>query len=121
MKTILIEKKGRKIDVYKSKKFIGTISTYNGWISFSNMKECDILREVAMKNLWFLLHKKVKNGISELESWKKQIEEFDNGTALKNLIDDYDDFDEDEEDPMSMSMFKSEEEKNIALNSINNI
>ena len=113
----------RKIQVYDGKKLFGTISNAWGWICidpveigegndyknnvFSQVfkKNHDILRKIAMENLWWLLHTdELNEDVTELEAWEEKIERWDKGHSYG---------------ANNESLFFPGE-KEIALNSINN-
>ena len=114
----------RKIQVYDGKKLFGTISNAWGWICidpvergegndyknnvFSQVfkKNHDILRKIAMENLWWLLHSdKIGEGYTEQEAWEEKIKNWDRGIVAFHSGNE--------------SVFFPGE-KEIALNSINN-
>ncbi len=98
--------KNRKIRVFDDNKKIGDIITWNGWFAFETNSHPNILRKVAIENLWWLLHSdKINKEYTELEAWQEKIEHFDNGKTPGV--------------PKGESLF-FEGEKEIALNSINN-
>lgn len=116
----------RKIQVYDGKKLFGTISNAWGWICidpvergegndyknnvFSQVfkKNHDILRKIAMENLWWLLHSdNINDDYTELEAWEEKIKRWDKGIINMTLVN-------------NESAFYSDEEKEVALNSINN-
>lgn len=112
----------RQIKVYDGKKLFGTISTFCHWICIDPVergegiksdifqKNHDILRKIAMENLWWLLHNdNLDEDITELEAWESKINYWDKGIICGVSID-----------RQPKSNFLSESEKIIALNSINN-
>ena len=100
----------RKIQVYDGKKFLGEINEFWHWISLSNRENHDILRRGAMENLWWLLHSdSLDEDVTEQEAWEEKINYWDKGRMCGVPADN---------EPSSN--FLSEEEKMIALNSINN-
>ena len=100
----------RRIKVFDGKKLVGEISEFWHWISFSNPENHDILRRIAMENLWWLLHTdNLNEDVTEEEAWKEKVDKWNQGriygtTGLGN-------------EPTS-NFFPGEYE--IALNSINN-
>ena len=109
----------RKIQVYEGKKLFGSIGQAWNWIyidpvergenteSETFKKNHDILRKIAMENLWWLCHSdKIGEGYTELEAWEGKIDSWNRGIVAFHSGNN--------------SVFYSEEEKNIALNSINN-
>lgn len=116
----------RKIQVYDGKKLFGTISNAWGWIcidpvergegndyknnEFSRVfkKNHDILRKIAMENLWWLLHTdELDEDVTELEAWEEKIKYWDRGRINMATAN-------------NKSAFYSDEEREIARNSINN-
>lgn len=111
----------RKIQVYQGRKLYGEISEFWHWISIDpKMKEREgelfdrkytILRRIAMENLWWLLHSdKIGDDYTEQEAWEEKINRWDKGRIMGFS----------EGNHTSTSNFISNEEKEIALNSINN-
>lgn len=109
----------RKIQVYHGKKLYGEISEFWHWICIDpKMKEHEgkefeekekILRKIVMENLWWLMHSdNIGEGYTELEAWEEKINRWDQGKVLGPV----------DENPTSL--FTSNEEKEIALNSIYN-
>lgn len=109
----------RKIQVYQGKKLYGEITEFWHWICLDlKMKERsgeefdkkhEILRKIAMENLWWLMHSdNISEGYTELEAWEEKINRWDQGRVFGPV----------DENPTSL--FTSNEEKEIALNSINN-
>ncbi len=95
----------RKIQVYDGKKLLGEITECWHWICISNHENHEILRKIAMENLWWLLHSdEIDEYYTELEAWEEKIERWDKGHS----------YGADNE-----SLFFPGE-KEIALNSINN-
>ena len=100
----------RKIQVYDGKKFLGEITECWGWICISSKENHNILRQVAMENLWWLLHNDhINEDYTEYEAWCEKINYWDKGRMMMVPID---------EEPTSN--FLSFDEKLVALNSINN-
>ena len=96
----------RKINVYKDGKLLGYAFDAWHWLGVSNIENHDIIRKVAMENLWWLLHSdKIGEGYTEQEAWEEKIKNWDRGIVA---------FHSDNE-----SVFFPGE-KEIALNSINN-
>ena len=94
----------RKIQVFDGKKMIGEIQECWGWLAIPRENH-DILRKIAIENLWWLLHSdNINEDYTELEAWEEKIERWDKGHS----------FGADNE-----SLFFPGE-KEIALNSINN-
>lgn len=94
----------RKIQVFDGKKMIGEIQECWGWIA-TPRENHDILRKIAIENLWWLLHSDhIDEDYTELEAWEEKIERWDKGHSF---------------DADNVSLF-FEGEKEIALNSINN-
>ena len=109
----------RKIQVYQGKKLYGEISEFWHWICIDpKMKEhsgeefnkkYDMLRNIAMENLWWLMHSDhINEDYTELEAWEEKINGWDRGKILGPV----------DENPTSL--FTSNEEKEIALNSLYN-
>ena len=94
----------RKIQVFDGKKMIGEIQ--EGWGGLAMPRENhDILRKIAIKNLWWLLHSDhINEDYTELEAWEEKIERWDKGHSYG---------------ANNESLFFPGE-KEIALNSINN-
>ena len=80
----------RKIQVYQGKKLYGEITEFWHWICLDlKMKERsgeefdkkhEILRKIAMENLWWLLHSdNIGEDYTELEAWEEKIERWDKG------------------------------------------
>ena len=90
----------RKLQVYDDKKFIGEVTTFNGWICVPRNYHDDCRKE-AMKNLYWLLGKDC-----DKETWVENIEYWDHGKRIYNVPID--------KIPESL-FFKGEKE--IALNS----
>jgi hypothetical protein len=113
----------RRIQVYDGKKLFGSISNAWGWICIDPVergetndiennevfkKNHDILRKIAMENLWWLLHTdKLDEDVTELEAWEEKIEYWDRGRINMAPVN-------------NKSVFYSDEEREIARNSINN-
>lgn len=96
----------RKIQVYEGKMLLGEITEAWHWICLSNKENHDILRKVAMENLWWLLHTDDLNeDVTELEAWKAKVERWDKGHTYGS-------------DNKTSLFFEGE--KKIALESINN-
>jgi len=93
----------RKLKVYEGAKLLGEVGVFHGWISIQRENH-DILRQVAMENLWWLLGKDCDE-----ETWKEDVEYWDKGKRVYGVSID----------KLPDSMF-FEGEKEIALNSINN-
>ena len=94
----------RKIQVFDGKKMIGEIQECWGWITMSRENH-NILRKIAIENLWWLLHSDhINEDYTELEAWEEKIERWDKGHSFG---------------ADNVSLF-FEGEKEIALNSINN-
>ena len=109
----------RKIQVYHGKKLYGEITECWHWICLDpKMKErsgeefnkkCEMLRKIAMENLWWLLHSDhINEDYTELEAWEEKINKW-NQSKIPGPVD-----------KNSKSLFTSNEEKEIALNSIYN-
>lgn len=100
----------RKIQVYDGKKFLGEITEHWHWICLSNKENHDILRQVAMENLWWLLHNdKLDEDTDEYEAWCGKIAKWDSGRMYGVPVNE-----------LPNSLFNSFEEKLVAVNSINN-
>lgn len=93
----------RKLQVYEGKKLLGEVETFNGWLSIQ-LENHDLLRKVAIENLWWLLGKDCNE-----EEWKEPVEYWDEGKRVYGVS----------VDKLPDSMFFNGE-KEIALNSINN-
>ena len=94
----------RKIQVFEDNKKLGEIMECWHWISLPRENH-EILRKVAMENLWWLLHSdNIGEDYTELEAWKEKIERWDKGHSYG---------------ANNESLFFPGEKK-IALNSINN-
>jgi hypothetical protein len=109
----------RKIQVFEDNKLYGEISEFWHWICIDPKmkvregekfnKKHKFLRKIAMENLWWLLHSDhINEDYTELEAWEEKINKWDKGKVLGPV----------DENPTSL--FTSNEEKEIALNSINN-
>jgi len=110
----------RKIQVFEDNKLYGEISEFWHWICIDPKmkvregeefdKKHEFLRKIAMENLWWLLHSdNIDEDYTELEAWEEKINRWDKGKVFGPV----------DENPTSL--FTSNEEKEIALNSINNI
>lgn len=94
----------RKIQVFDDKKMIGEIQECWGWLAIPRENH-DVLRKIAIENLWWLLHSDhINEDYTELEAWEEKIERWDKGHIYG---------------ADNVSLF-FEGEKEIALNSINN-
>ena len=109
----------RKIQVYQSKKLYGEITEFLHWICIDPKmkvregeefdKKHEFLRKIAMENLWWLMHSdEINDDNSELEAWEEKINRWNRGKVFGPV----------DENPTSL--FTSNEEKEIALNSIYN-
>ena len=110
----------RKIQVFEDNKLYGEISEFWHWICIDpklkvregeefEEKEKN-LRMIAMENLFWLMHSDhINEDYTEFEAWEEKINGWDRGKVLGPV----------NENPTSL--FTSDEEKEIALNSINNI
>ena len=107
----------RKIQVYHGKKLFGELGECWGWLYLDpKMKDrqgkefeekFNILRKIAMENLWWILHTdNINEDYTEYEAWEEKINRWDKGRIMGNSDE--------------TSLFLSKEEKKIALNSINN-
>lgn len=96
----------RKINVYNGKKFLGDITEFMYWISISNRENHELLRKIAMENLWWLLHDdELDEDITEEDAWREKVNKWNNKGKL--IAGNY------------ISLFFPGEYQ-IALNSINN-
>ena len=93
----------RKLQVYNGSKLLGEVETFNGWLSIQRENH-EILRKVAIENLWWLLGKDC-----DKETWEDDVEYWDKGKRVYGVSID----------KLPDSMF-FDGEKEIALNSINN-
>jgi len=94
----------RKIQVFDGKKMIGEIQECWGWLAIPRENH-DVLRKIAIENLWWLLHSDhINEDYTELEAWEEKIERWDKGHSFG---------------ADNVSLFFPGE-KEIALNSINN-
>ena len=67
----------RKIQVFEDKKMLGEITEFWHWICLSNQEYYDILRKVAIENLWWLLHSDhINEEYTEEEAWKEKLQIF---------------------------------------------
>ncbi len=96
----------RKIKVFDDKKFLGEITEFMNWISISDRENHKLLRNIAMENLWWLLHNDdIDEDTTEEDAWLKKINKWNNKGKLI--------------DGNYISLFFPGEYQ-IALNSINN-
>lgn len=96
----------RKINVYEDGKLLGYAFDAWGWLGVSNIEHHDIIRKVAMENLWWLLHSDhINEDYTEQEAWEGKIDSWDHGRVTFRTS--------------NTSVFH-DNEKEIALNSINN-
>jgi hypothetical protein len=73
----------RKINVYKDGKLLGYAFDAWHWLGVSNIENHDIIRKVAMENLWWLLHSdKIGEGYTEQEAWEEKIKNWDSMTNV---------------------------------------
>ena len=94
----------RKIQVFENKKLLGEITEAWHWICIPKENH-DLLRKIAMENLWWLLHTdNLDEDVTEQEAWEAKIERWDKGHSYG---------------ANNESLFFPGE-KEIALNSINN-
>ena len=99
--------KYKTLRVFEDNKLIGEASEHFGWlcIECSNDDTHSKVRKAAMENLWWLLHRDDED-LSWEDAWQHQISRWDRGKGM--------------EGPTVNSLFYNNEEKQIALNSINN-
>lgn len=103
--------KNRKLVIYQNendKKPFCYVESYSGWLCYSvhSDKETHMkMRELVMQDLYWLLG----HGCS-YEDWKDSIEKWDSGLRIYNV----------EIDKLPNSLFCSNEEKQIALDSYHN-
>jgi len=98
----------RKIQVFENNKKLGEITECWHWICIPKENH-EILRKIAIENLWWLLHSDhIGEGYTELEAWEEKIKRWDKGRmyGVNELV------------PEDSLFFPGEKE--IALNSINN-
>lgn len=99
----------RVLQIKKNKKVIDRIRPFFGWYSHEiNVKKYEesiikAIRKLTMENLYWLLGRDC-----DFEDWNHSIEHWDKGKGVNGLSSN------------NESMFFSEEEKQTALNSINN-
>lgn len=101
----------RKIQVFDGKKKLGEITECWNWICISNQAHFELLRKIAMENLWWLMHSdNLDEDDDEFEAWKEKCDKWNNPknspayTPISDIVDTL--------------FFEGEYE--IALNSINN-
>lgn len=69
----------RKIQVFEDNKKLGEITECWHWICIPKENH-EILRKIAIENLWWLLHSdNIGEDYTELEAWKEKIERWDKG------------------------------------------
>ena len=99
----------RKIQVFEDNKKLGEVTEFWGWICLSNQENHDILRKVAIENLWWLLHSDhINEQYTEAEAWKEKYDYWNKGRIYGVPVDE-----------QPTSNFRPGEYE-IALNSINN-
>ena len=99
----------RKIQVFEDNKKLGEITEFWHWICLSNQENHDILRKVAIENLWWLLHSDhINEEYTEEEAWKEKCDKWNKGRIYGVPVDE-----------QPTSNFRPGEYE-IALNSINN-
>jgi hypothetical protein len=95
----------RKIQVFEDNKKLGEITECWHWIAIPRENH-EILRKIAMENLWWLLHSDhINEDYTEQEAWEGKIDSWDHGRVAFHTS--------------NTSVFH-DNEKEIALNSINN-
>ena len=103
----------RKIQVFEDNKKLGEICECCNWIYISNIEHHDVLRKIAIENLWWLLHsdnpeRYLELGYTEEEVWKEACDKWNKGRIYGVSLNT----------EIKSNFFPGEYE--IALNSINN-
>lgn len=95
----------RKIQVFEDNKKLGEITEFWNWICIPRENH-EVLRKIAMENLWWLLHSdNINEDYTEEEAWKEKMDSWNRGRMMGGSSLD--------------SLFFTGEYE-IALNSINN-